>query len=743
MTGLLLVNNQVTFISRLGTLMPKNQSQQGSDYNEPSSKEFKLPENLVIMSTSDLYGNIVDYNNGFKEASGYSDAELIGKPHNLLRHPDMPKAAFEDFWRTLKAGKPWRGLVKNKRKDGRHYWVMANASPIIEQGKTTGYLSVRYPASREQIQHAETLYADVRASRKKFPRTQINSQHIDLVVTLSGLLIALFAMLMLWLHSDNSMSSLFAETGLAVILPLFAFKAYQSHRALPSLKKGIERLANGKFREPIEDKTDWGCTLNMIRSRIAEGAARNYDALISAQVLSTALDSATTNIMVADSEFNIQHINNSLREMFQRNEKEIQKVLPDFKADAVAGSNMDIFHKNPQHQRTMISQLTGAWEGDLHVADLVLRLNVVPIEDDQKHRLGYVVEWLDRTQEAKLLSEISWVIDGMKSGVFDRRVTFAAEGVFGHIKEGINDAVAITQKSVDEIKSVASFLAEGDLTASSNEPFKGDLEQLQTMLNAAVCRIREVMEKTVETTNLVNMESKQVLDGALSLSERVQEQASALQQTSSTMNQISSTVANNSELAHRTATKVTDFQNDINSATEFMEKSIKAMDLIQESGQKISEIVTIIDSIAFQTNLLALNAAVEAARAGEQGRGFAVVASEVRNLAQKSADAAHEIKALIDESVVHIGEGTSLVRQSGETLHTVNEDIEEVVNQANQIALASDEQSSGIDQINKAIAELDIVTQQNAALVEETTAATETLTNESEVLTEAVSFFKT
>ncbi len=704
--------------------------------------QYPLAENLVILSTADLYGNIVDYNQGFKEASGYTDLELMGKPHSLLRHPDMPKAAFEDFWRTLKAGKPWMGLVKNKRKDGRYYWVMANASPIIENGKITGYLSVRYPATPQQIQTAETLYADVRAGKVNFPQTKIRSVSLNSVFTWCGLGVALLSLLLLWLSANSSFVTAVSIFSLLVIILLFGYKTYQSDKISPSLTKGIEEIANGRFREPVGDTSDWGFALNMIRSRVAESAARNYDALISAQVLSTALNAATTNIMVADANFNITHINDSLKEMFTRNEPEIQKELPDFQADSIEGSNMDAFHKHPEHQREMVAQLSEPWEAELNIADLVLRLTVVPIEDSQKRRLGYVVEWLDRTQEAKLLSEIASVIDGMKQGIFDRRVTFAAEGTFASIKDGINEAVGITAKAIDEIKGVVKALSSGDLTAQSCAEFEGDLKDLQSMLNGAMTRMRGVVEKTVETANLVDLESKEVLDGAVSLSARVQQQASALQQSSSTMNEISSTVSNNSETASLAAKNVIEFQMDINDATDFMQKSISAMDLIQEFGQKISEIVTIIDSIAFQTNLLALNAAVEAARAGEQGRGFAVVASEVRNLAQKSAEAANEIKLLINESVEHIGEGTQLVRQSGETLQKVNEDIDAVVKQVNQIALASTEQSQGIEQVNQAISELDIVTQQNAALVEETTATTETLSHEADKLKEEVSFFK-
>ena len=152
-----------------------------------TQKEFMLPEDLVILSTSDLQGHIVDYNAGFRDASGYSDAELRGKPHSMLRHPDMPKEAFADFWTTLKAGLSWNGVVKNKRKNGDHYWVVANAAPIIENGQVKGYVSVRYPASRNQIAEAERLYSAIRSGAAKMPKTVLNSG-VTKSVVMGGLL---------------------------------------------------------------------------------------------------------------------------------------------------------------------------------------------------------------------------------------------------------------------------------------------------------------------------------------------------------------------------------------------------------------------------------------------------------------------------------------------------------------------------------------------------------------------------
>ena len=194
-----------------------------------TNKEYLLPDNTVILSTADLQGNIVTYNQGFKDASGYSDEELQGKPHNILRHPDMPKAAFKDFWDTIQAGRPWVGLVKNKRKNGDHYWVVANASPITEGGRITGYVSVRYPASKQQVQEAEQLYAAVNAGSQAFPRTQIADTRLrNQVLGVVAVLATLIPFLLFFAGVE-------VPTALEALLMLFSvsavgFLAYSNYR---------------------------------------------------------------------------------------------------------------------------------------------------------------------------------------------------------------------------------------------------------------------------------------------------------------------------------------------------------------------------------------------------------------------------------------------------------------------------------------------------------------------------------
>jgi methyl-accepting chemotaxis protein len=205
----------------------------------------------------------------------------------MLRHPDMPKEAFQDFWQTIQSGKPWFGMVKNKRKNGDYYWVAANASPIFENGTLKGYVSVRYPATTQQKQAAEVLYASIRSGQQSMPWTRTESIWKRLSSTGVGLAFG-FAAIGLFVGQTglNSLSAValllaFISSVLLIVTQLRAQK-------VPAiLSQGLEKLANGQFREPIQDRTEWGFALNMVRSRVAEAAAKNYDALNAAQVLST------------------------------------------------------------------------------------------------------------------------------------------------------------------------------------------------------------------------------------------------------------------------------------------------------------------------------------------------------------------------------------------------------------------------------------------------------------------------
>jgi len=705
-----------------------------------SQQEYHLSADTVILSTADLQGNIVDYNAGFRDASGYTDSELKNKPHSILRHPDMPKEAFIDFWQTIQTGRPWFGVVKNQRKNGDYYWVAANASPIIDNGRTTGYLSVRYPATREQITAAERLYADVRMGRTAFPYTRLTSNNRSLAISVSA---ALFAFSVPIALGNLPLVDILISGSVGLLsIGYMAYQLHLSNRIQPVLQKGIESLANGRLKAKIEDNTHWGFALNMIRSCVAEADAKNYDAMRVTQVMATALDAATTNIMIADANFNITSMNKSLRKMFTRNEVKLKSALPRFSVNGLVGANMDIFHKDPSHQRMMVEKLTSAFQTDLSIAGLTIRLTVTPINLNNI-RLGYVVEWLDRTVEAAIVDDIASVVEGMKDGQFNRRIRAEAEGSFLTIKQDINEAMDIISSAINGITHIVSAQANGDLTKECTANFTGQLYELQTAINQSSQRLKGIISQSISSANTVNLAAEQVSSGSSDLSGRVQEQASALEETSATMHQMSTAVQANTANARKVADLAHQVQNQSSDGVQVMQQTIAAMQAIQDSSNQISDIVSLIDSIAFQTNLLALNAAVEAARAGEHGRGFAVVASEVRALAGKSADAAKDIKTLIENSINRIENGTRLANKSGDMLNGISHAVEQVANMIEEIATSSHEQSVGIAQVHQAITQIDAVTQQNSALVEQTTAAAGSLRNEAENLQQNMAFFNT
>jgi methyl-accepting chemotaxis protein len=297
-------------------------------------------------------------------------------------------------------------------------------------------------------------------------------------------------------------------------------------------------------------------------------------------------------------------------------------------------------------------------------------------------------------------------------------------------------------RPLNEAVDIAETVARGDLTGNISVEGNDEISTLLTSLKNMHDSLASIVGKVRSGTDAIAHASAEIAVGNSDLSSRTEEQASSLEETASSMEELTSTVKQNSENA-TTASKLASTASDVAvRGGEAVSQVIHTMGSINDSSKKIVDIIGVIDGIAFQTNILALNAAVEAARAGEQGRGFAVVASEVRNLAQRSAAAAKEIKALISDSVERVEAGTKLVGQAGTTMDEVVDSVKRVTSIISEIAVASGQQNDGIDQINDAISQMDSVTQQNAALVEEAAAAAEAMQQQAASLSEAVSVFK-
>jgi methyl-accepting chemotaxis protein len=342
-----------------------------------------------------------------------------------------------------------------------------------------------------------------------------------------------------------------------------------------------------------------------------------------------------------------------------------------------------------------------------------------------------------------IVTEINNVMDAMSQGDFNLRVNVTAQGELSDLVNNINHSMDNIAVAVNAISHVIAAQAAGDLTQSlPTGTFKGQLHDLKNAINYSTKKVKETVLESIKTAENIHTNAQLVAKGAMNLSGRVHEQASALEETSATMNEMAAAVATNTENAKRVATLTNQVQNQAICGVNVMQQTITAMQSIRESSSKISTIVALIDGIAFQTNLLALNAAVEAARAGEHGRGFAVVAGEVRSLAQKAAEAANAIKTLISDSVARIEAGTQLADKSGEMLNDMKASIQDVACMIDAIASASSEQSLGIAQVNRAMSEIDRVTQENTWLVEEASTAADHLTQEADDLQKNMSFFK-
>jgi methyl-accepting chemotaxis protein len=300
----------------------------------------------------------------------------------------------------------------------------------------------------------------------------------------------------------------------------------------------------------------------------------------------------------------------------------------------------------------------------------------------------------------------------------------------------------IVSRPLQDAMHVAERVAEGDLTVHIHPAGRDETGRLMSSLKAMNDSLLRIVTQVREGTDTINTASREIASGNLDLSSRTEQQASSLEETASAMEEITSTVKQNADNA-RQANQLAHSASDV--ATQggsVVSQVVETMGAINASSRKIVDIISVIDGIAFQTNILALNAAVEAARAGEQGRGFAVVASEVRTLAQRSAAAAKEIKSLIDDSVAKVDTGSRLVEEAGSTMTEVVASVRRVTDIVGEITAASSEQSNGIEQVNMAITQMDEVTQQNAALVEQAAAAAGSLQDQAGKLSELVSVFK-
>jgi methyl-accepting chemotaxis protein len=461
-----------------------------------------------------------------------------------------------------------------------------------------------------------------------------------------------------------------------------------------------------------------------------------------AQRLKSALDNVTANCMVADNNHNIIYLNAAAATMFRRAEQDIRRDLPSFDVSRLVGTNIDVFHKVPSHQRGLADRLTTTFRSKIKVGGRSFDLIANPVLSDKGERLGTVVEWRDITQELAVEEEVADIVRRAGQGDFSRRLDMSGkEGFMGRLAEGMNALTGTAESALADVVEFLAALARGDLTKRIDREHQGVFGKIKQDANTSGERLEEIVSNIIAASETIATASREVSSGTGDLASRTEEQASNLQETAASMEQLAATVKQNSENAQQANQLAAGARGVAEKGGTVAVSAIDAMGKIESSSQKIADIIGVIDEIAFQTNLLALNAAVEAARAGDAGKGFAVVATEVRALAQRSAQASKEIKGLIVESGQQVRQGVTLVRDAGEALSEIVSSVKRVADIVSEIAAASAEQSSGLEQVNLAVAKMDEATQQNAALVEETAAATLSMDTQSSQLRQMMEFF--
>ena len=503
--------------------------------------------------------------------------------------------------------------------------------------------------------------------------------------------------------------------------------------------KGGEQIWIQASYNPILDLNGKPVKVIKIASDITE--RKRQDRV--AERLKVSMNSVTSNVMVADESNVITYINPAVQQMLKRAESDIRQQLPNFSADNLIGQNIDVFHKNPKHQQDMLAALSGTYETTINVASRIFDLIAAPLFDERNQRMGTVVEWKDVTAEKAIEKEIAEVVNAVAAGDFTSRLELEGkEGFMRSMSEGVNRISDVSHKGLSEVLSVLRSLSEGNLTQQMDGEYLGTFQEIKESLNATIQKLLETVSRIKQSAQSVNAAASEISSGSVDLSSRTEEQASSLEETAASMEELTGTVRQNSENAGKASGLANETRGIAENGGRVMDETLEAMGSIETSSQKISDIIGVIDEIAFQTNLLALNAAVEAARAGEAGKGFAVVASEVRSLAGRSASASKEIKTLIEESGQQVKSGAELANKAGVTLKDIVESVHNVTSLVSEIADASREQASGIDEISSAVSQMDETTQQNAALVEENTAAAQSLVDQARELERMMAFFQ-
>ena len=607
-------------------------------------------------------------------------------------------------------------------------------------------------------------------------------------------------------------------------------------KPVKSLGELMQKVSDGDTATDIpyqkrgDEIGDMSRTLDKFKKDLGEAAVANKVSLFKG----AAFDYSSMPMMIVDRDFIVTYANSGTEKLFQDHADEFKAAWPSFNPENIVGTCIDVFHKNPSHQRKMLADPSILpFNTDISIGDLKFHLGVSGVFDRDGEYVGNILQWdnvtaertnagileaLDRSQaiiefsvEGNILyanenflhtlgytmdeilgkhhrifvdpeyaksSEYTEFWNKLRNGEYVtdkfRRISKTGEDVWieatynamtepsGKTYKVIKIASDITAAEkmrlqqdiqiktktksqalvVNELANGLKALSEGNLTNTISTSFGAEYEGLRSDFNSALDKLTATMGKITSTAVSIQNGAVEMSQASDDLSKRTENQAAALEETAAALDEVTATVRQTAQAAQEARDVVSSARNDAETGGQVVQETVAAMGSIKTSSEKISQIIGVIDEIAFQTNLLALNAGVEAARAGEAGRGFAVVASEVRALAQRSSDAAKDIKDLISASAHHVNTGVSLVDQTGMALEKLVTQVANVDTLVSGIASSANEQATGLAEVNSAVNDMDRVTQKNAAMVEESTAACHNLTSESDQLTQMVQYFK-
>jgi methyl-accepting chemotaxis protein len=458
----------------------------------------------------------------------------------------------------------------------------------------------------------------------------------------------------------------------------------------------------------------------------------------------SSLDDASSPMMIVDTDGRVIFPNKAMIRLFETLTADLAGELDGFSNNMLTGTVFDSLHNvdamGLNHLITLDEPAAARMVSGGHTIDLTAS----PVFNDIGGRLGTVVEWQDMTGQVAVEQEIAGIVHAAGEGDFTRRLREAdKDGFMADLARGMNELLDVVDSGLDQVVKVVSALAEGDLTKRMQGNHKGAFLQLSDDVDRMGEQMVEIVGRIANVSGAVQTATDEISTGFTDLSARTEHQASSLEETTASMEELSATVRQNADNAQEANQVATAAREVATSGGAIVERTVAAMGSIEASSKQITDIVGLIQEIAFQTNLLALNASVEAARAGEAGRGFAVVANEVRALAQRAAAASKDIKELIVNSDNEVQEGVKLVGEAGGALEEIVNSVKKVADFVSEIAAASREQTSGIEQVSNAITSMDEMTQQNAALVQETTTTIQSTVDQVNELQQAVGFFRT